>query len=211
MEETSETATKVGTVLVVSGPSGAGKTSVCRAVLDREPRLHFSVSCTTRAPRPGEKDGSNYYFLDRREFEERVAAGCFLEHAEVHGNLYGTLRDEVERFVLRDHDVLLDIDVQGADQIRESLCGSALCGRAVFVFLGPPSFTELERRLRGRETEPQDVVVRRLTNARVELSSWRRYDYLVVNEQLPRAVQELQSVLHAARCASSAFCAAPWE
>lgn len=210
MEQTSEKAEKCGTILVVSGPSGAGKTSVCGAVLGREPQLRFSVSCTTRSPRPGEENGTDYHFLDRGEFEERVAAGRFLEHAEVHGHLYGTLRDEVERYVRQGSDVLLDIDVQGARQVRDGLHGTELGERAVFVFLGPPSLAELERRLRGRHTESADVVARRLSNARVELSSWREYDYLVVNQELARAVDELRSVLHAAGCACGAFRVAPW-
>ncbi len=192
---------RLGVALVVSGPSGAGKSTVCRQVLADEPQLHFSVSCTTRPPRPGERDGVEYFFLDRAEFERRITADALLEHAEVHGNYYGTLRSEVEPFLARGEDVLLDIDVQGARQVRQRSANSVTGSGIVFAFIAPPSLAELERRLRGRGTETEEVIQRRLRNAREELPHWREYDYLVINDQVTLAVARLHAILEAARCA----------
>lgn len=194
---------RLGTALVVSGPSGAGKSTVCKQVLAGH-RMHFSVSCTTRAPRAGETDGREYFFLSRSVFEEKIAANAFLEHAEVHGNYYGTLRSEVEPWLERGEDVLLDIDVQGARQIRERARGSLTGRRAAFVFLAPPSLAVLEQRLRGRQTDSEEVILRRLANARREMTAWRDYDYLVVNDTVERAVAEMTAILDAAHCATSA-------
>jgi guanylate kinase len=188
-------ATRPGTLLVLSGPSGAGKSTVCGDLLRRRPSLHFSVSATTRAPRPGERDGVQYHFLSRGEFARRLAADAFLESAEVHGHLYGTLRAEVEPYLLRGTDVLLDIDVQGARQVRERLAARPLAGRVVFAFLAPPSDAELERRLRGRGTEPEEVIRRRLENARRELAAAGEYDHVVVNDTVADAVARLAVLL----------------
>lgn len=201
---------RTGLVLVLSGPSGVGKTTVYRQFLARCPSVRFSVSCTTRAPRTGEVDGVDYHFLERGDFQRRVAAGEFLEHAEVHGNLYGTLRAEVERTVCAGGDVLLDIDVQGARLVRASAAPTPLAPCLVFVFVGPPSLAALEGRLRGRGTDAEEVIQRRLRNARAELDAWREYDYLIVNDVLDEAVADLVSVLAAARRATCR-CGAPWN
>lgn len=196
--------------MILSGPSGVGKTTVYQRFLAHSPGVRFSVSCTTRAPRAGEADGVDYHFLDRGDFLRRVAAGNFLEHAEVHGNLYGTLRAEVEDTVRTGGDVLLDIDVQGARQVRASAAGTSLAPSLVFVFVGPPSLATLAGRLRGRGTDAEEVIQRRLRNARAELDAWREYDYLIVNDVLDEAVADLISVLAAARRATSR-CGAPWN
>ena len=199
MEPTSARPERYGTALIVTGPSGAGKTTVCRRLLERVPELHFSVSCTTRPRRDGEQDGRDYHFLDRTEFEERVAAGDFLEYAQVHGEFYGTLRSEVERSVAGGQDVLLDIDVQGARQVRQNVADSWLQHGAVHVFFGPPSVAELERRLRGRGTDSEDVIQRRLANARDELQAWREFDYVVINDDVDAAAERLGAILAAPR------------
>lgn len=134
---------RLGTALVVSGPSGAGKSTVCKPVLAVEPKVHFSVSCTTRAPRPGERDGVEYFFLAEQEFRQRIQAGAFLEYADVHGHLYGTPRSEVEPYVAAGRDVLLDIDVQGARQVRQRIADSLTGRAAIFIFIAPPSLAEL--------------------------------------------------------------------
>lgn len=189
----------LGSVLVASGPSGVGKSSICRPVLASDSRLHFSISCTTRAPRPGETDGVDYQFLERDTFRQRIEAGDFLEHAEVHGNLYGTLRQEVERFIHRGDDVLLDIDVQGAQQLRDACRRQSWRDLVHFVFIGPPTYAELERRLRGRGTEEEAVIRRRLDQAWHEMQQWHHYDYLIINHDLDTAIAELRSILQAVR------------
>ncbi len=198
-----------GVALVVSGPSGAGKSTICRQVLADRPNMRFSVSCTTRAPRAGETDGLDYHFLTRTEFESKIAAGEFLEHAEVHGNFYGTLRAAVEPHLRLGGDVLLDIDVQGARQVRLNSTASGIGAQYAFVFLAPPSLAELERRLRGRQTDAEEVILRRLAAARREIAAWHEYDYLVINDEIPRAVAELTAVLDARRCAVAAWIGDP--
>ena len=193
---------KLGVPLVVSGPSGAGKSTVCRELLAREPELHFSVSCTTRPARPGETDGAAYYFLSRAQFEARLATDGFLEHAEVHGNYYGTPRSEVITPISAGRDVLLDVDVQGARSLRHNL-DAAVFGPPVFVFIAPPSLVVLEQRLRGRGTESEETIQRRLCNARLEVTAWREYDFLVINDDVAAAVTRLQAILTAGRCATS--------
>jgi guanylate kinase len=184
---------KAGLLLVVVGPSGCGKTSVTRRAMERLPELCFSVSCTTRGQRAGEQDGVDYFFLDAEEFKDRLSRQEFLEHAEVHGNLYGTLRGQVETAVAAGKVVLLDIDVQGARQVR---AGGA---DAVFVFMLPPSPDELERRLRGRATDSEEVISGRLITARSEMSEAPDYDYLIVNDVLDEAVDDLLGVVVAER------------
>jgi len=200
-----------GSMIVVSGPSGAGKTTLYRAVLARHPEIRFSVSCTTREPRPRETNGVDYYFLSAAEFEARVAAGAFLEHATVHGNRYGTLRSEVEGHIEAGRDVLLDIDVQGARQIRGLVRNTAMADVAVFAFCAPPSLDVLKTRLEARGTDTPEVIVRRLARARVELTAWREYDWIVVNDQLDEAILQLDAVVLAARCRTAAFLREPWE
>jgi guanylate kinase len=203
--------TRYGTALVVSGPSGTGKTSVCKKLLAREEALHFSVSCTTRPPRPNEVDGKDYYFLSREEFTQRIREGAFIEFAEVHGNYYGTLRREVEQYVLNGEDVLLDIDVQGAREIRNEIFNTVLGYCTIYAYVGPPSFNEMERRLRGRGTDDDDVIARRLENAVNELKAWREYDYMVINDDLDTAVENLHSILKAGEFMTARYSVSPWQ
>lgn len=184
---------KAGLLLVVVGPSGCGKTTVTRRAMERLPELCFSVSCTTRPQRAGEQDGVDYFFLDEEAFKDRLSRHEFLEHAQVHGNFYGTLRGQVETTVAAGDVVLLDIDVQGARQVRASGAD------AVFVFMLPPSNDELERRLRGRATDSDEVISRRLLTARSEMSEAPDYDYLIVNDVLEQAVEDLLLVVAAER------------
>ena len=149
-----------GRLYVIAAPSGAGKTSLVRAILERRPQLRFSISCTTRQRRPTEQEGRDYFFVDHAEFERRIAAGAFLEYAQVFDNYYGTLKAQVEGLLVEGHDVILEIDWQGARQVRASMpeCAS--------IFILPPSLAELERRLRGRATDSDEVIERRLRDAR---------------------------------------------
>ncbi len=178
-----------GTLLVLSAPSGAGKTTLVKALLARDPSLRFSISYTTRLPRSGETDGKDYCFVDRPQFQEMVNADAFLEHAEVFGNCYGTSRAQVD--ALRDggHDVLLEIDWQGARQIR----ANAPDCRTVFIL--PPSVAELERRLRSRATDSEEVIRRRLGQALDDIAHWGVFDFVVVNAQLAEAVDGLIAIL----------------
>ena len=176
-------------LFVVSGPSGVGKGTLVALLRERLPRLGLTVSATTREPRPGEKDGVAYYFLAEDEFDRRVAAGEFLEWAWVHGHRYGTLREEVERVTGQGRSVVLEIDVQGGRNVRETLPD------AVLVFIEPPSADELERRLRGRGTEDEASIERRLAGAREEMACAPRYDVRIVNDDLERACDELMRVI----------------
>ncbi|MEO7067564.1 MAG: guanylate kinase [Rhodanobacter sp.] len=182
-----------GTLFVVAAPSGAGKSSLVSALLQREPTMALSVSHTTRQPRPKERDGQHYYFVERAEFERGVAGGVFLEHAEVHGNLYGTSRDSVKARLAQGHDVLLEIDWQGAQQIRRSQPD------CVSVFILPPSRAELERRLRGRASDSEEVIERRLRNSRGEIEHACEFDYILINDVFEQACADLQSIVHAVR------------
>jgi guanylate kinase len=175
----------LGRMLVVSGPSGSGKSTICKRLL-QDPRVVFSVSATTRKPRPGEVDGRDYHFLSADEFRARIAKGAFIEHAEVFGNLYGTLREPMEAAKARGQVYLLEIDVQGANQLR------ALGEEGVYIFIAPPDFEELKRRLSGRGTESPEVLQRRLHKAEDELRERHRYDHVVVNDELERAVTEVR-------------------
>ncbi|MEW6220344.1 MAG: guanylate kinase [Thermodesulfobacteriota bacterium] len=183
-----------GSLFVVSAPSGAGKSTILGRVIAGTPNLTFSVSHTTRSPRPGEEDGVHYHFVRREAFVAMQAAGAFLEWAEVHGNLYGTSRLAVESQLGQGLDVVLDIDTQGAAQIRRSRDLPAL-----FIFILPPSWAELERRLRGRGTDPPEVVARRLANARQELASLPLYDFAVENDSLEEAVETMRAIIVASR------------
>jgi guanylate kinase len=181
-------------LIVVSGPSGAGKSTVLARVLAELERLRFSISHTTRKPRPGERDGVEYHFASRPDFLAMKADGHFLEWAEVHGELYGTARSEYHRAREQGVDLLLDVDVQGAAQVRAQFAD------AVSVFILPPSYLALERRLRGRGPNDEAQFRRRLDAAREELSLYRDYEYSIVNEHLEDSVEELKSVIRAARC-----------
>jgi guanylate kinase len=188
---------RLPSLIVVSGPSGAGKSTILSRVLDEMGNLRFSVSHTTREPREGETEGVQYYFVDRPTFEDMRARRLFLESAEVHGRLYGTSRVEYERAAGDGVDLLLDLDVQGADQVRKAFL------EAVSVFILPPSYTDLERRLRGRGAENEGDFRRRLQAAGEELMQYRRYDYAIINDDLDRSVENLKSVIRAARCRTS--------
>ncbi len=188
-----------GMVLILSGPSGSGKSTLYKKVCGD---FEFSVSCTTRAPREGEADGVDYHFITKERFQELLKEDAFAEHAEVHGNYYGTLKSELTGRLERGIDVLLDIDVQGAMQLR------ALCGRdqqfadaCVFVFVMPPSYDELERRLRGRGSETEETLTRRLNNARQEMACWDKYDYVILNDELETAAGEFKNLIGTMRLA----------
>ncbi len=189
-----------GTLFVVAAPSGAGKSSLVAALLEREPQIALSISHTTRRARPREVHGQHYYFVPRGEFERDVAGGMFLEHAEVHGNLYGTSRAAVRERLADGHDVLLEIDWQGAEQIRRSQSD------CVSVFILPPSRAELERRLRGRASDSEEVIEQRLRNSRGEIAHACEFDYILVNDVFAEALADLQAIVHAVRQRSAVQC-----
>ncbi|WP_158880217.1 guanylate kinase [Rhodanobacter sp. L36] len=182
-----------GTLFVVAAPSGAGKSTLVNALLEREPAISLSVSHTTRPPRAGELYGRHYYFVERAEFEREIAEGIFLEHAEVHGNLYGTSRITVQGLLSQGRDVLLEIDWQGAEQIRRAKPD------CVSVFILPPSRTELERRLRGRGSDSVEVIERRLRNSRGEIAHAHEFDYILINDVFDQALADLQAIVRAVR------------
>jgi guanylate kinase len=187
-----------GNLIIVSGPSGAGKSALVADVLQRLPRVRFSVSYTTRAPRGAERDGVEYFFVDRREFQSLIDGNCLLEWAEVHGNYYGTSRIFVEDCLREGDDVLLDIDVQGAAIVRRKRAD------AVAVFILPPSFQVLRDRLRRRSLDDDVVIEQRLNRARKEIYHYREYDYLIINEDLGSSTHELESIILGARCRMNA-------
>lgn len=180
-----------GMLLVVSGPSGVGKGTIVKRIMENDPSIVFSVSATTRAPREGEVNHRDYHFVTEAEYDELVARDAFLEHAEVHGHRYGTLKSEVEKRIADGQNVLLDIDTQGALQVMEK------APDAVSVFILPPSFQELERRLRGRQTETEADILRRLANARAEVKLLPRYTYALVNDDLDQACRTLEHIVRA--------------
>jgi guanylate kinase len=182
-----------GDLFVVVAPSGAGKTSLVNALLGAERGLRLSVSYTTRAPREGEVDGREYHFVPRAAFESMIAAGDFIEHANVYGNYYGTSRRWIEAELAGGHDVLLEIDWQGARQVR------ALFPDMVGIFILPPSLAELRRRLTARGKDSAEVIERRMASAREEISHVLEFEYIIVNEQFDVAVADLQAVVRAAR------------
>lgn len=178
-----------GNLFVLSGPSGAGKGTLVKRVLQRVPDAWVSVSATTRQPRLGEVDGRDYFFLDQPRFDELVSQGGFLEWAHVHGNSYGTLRSRVQDRIDHGSQVILEIDVQGAFQVKKAM------PEAHLIFIEPPSLEELERRLRGRGTETEEVICNRMKTAEVELARKMEYDVQVVNDELERATEELVSYI----------------
>jgi guanylate kinase len=179
---------KRGRLYVIAAPSGAGKTSLVHALMRRRPDLKFSVSCTTRKPRPGEHDGKDYHFIDREGFERLVEAGEFIEHANVFGNLYGTRKSVVEAALAGGRDLVLEIDWQGARQVREHLPD------AVQIFILPPSRAELEARLRKRGSDSGEAIERRLTESALEMSHWRDFDYVIVNRDFDAALAGLEAI-----------------
>ena len=177
-----------GHLYVIAAPSGAGKTSLMRALLERRPAVAFSVSCTTRAPRPHEQDGRDYHFIDRAEFERLIKAGEFIEHADVFGNLYGTRKSTVDAALAEGRDLILEIDWQGARQVRKRL------PEAIQIFILPPSWAELEARLRKRATDSPEAIARRLAESVSEMSHWREFDFVIVNGDFDEALAELEAI-----------------
>lgn len=189
-------------LLVVSAPSGAGKTTLCDRLLAGHSGMVYSVSCTTRRPRGAEIDGQDYHFLTGEEFEARVARSEFLEHAQVHGNRYGTLRRTVIEALEAGHDVLMDIDVQGAASIRAAARQDRGMLRTSFVdvFIAPPSVPALRRRLTQRGEDAPEIIERRLQNAITEMARWMEYQYLIINDDLDLAYAQLDAVVAAEHC-----------
>lgn len=183
-----------GLMLVLSSPSGAGKTTIARKLLDRDSQLSMSVSVTTRPPRPGEVDGRDYWFVDAARFARMVSEDQLLEHATVFGNSYGTPRAAVEAALAGGRDVLFDVDWQGTQQLRQNARADL-----VSVFILPPSHEELERRLRARAQDSDEVVCGRMARAADEMSHWAEYDYIIVNRDIGRAVAEATAILAAER------------
>ena len=183
-----------GQLIVLSGPSGVGKSTVIAELLSQRKNIYFSVSYTTRQPRVGEQDGVNYNFVDRAEFERMIAADELLEYAEYVNNYYGTSLKAIQDRLDAGIDVLLDIEVQGAAKVRSR------CPGALFIFIIPPSFEELSRRLHRRNTDSEDVIAGRLEKARVEFQEIPHYDYLVINDKVSGAVAEIEAILTAAEC-----------
>jgi len=182
-----------GTLYIVAAPSGAGKTSLTRALLESEPDMLLSVSYTSRAPRPNERDGVHYHFVSRAEFEAMIARGEFFEHAVVHGDLKGTSRKVVEQTLAKGRDVLLEIDWQGARQVRAQLPGT------VSIFILPPSRVELERRLRTRASDDERTIRRRLADSQRDMLHAAEFDYVVVNDQFDSALAEMRAIVNAHR------------
>ncbi len=185
-------------LVVISAPSGGGKTTLCQQLLAANTTMTRAITCTTRAPRPGEQDGVDYYFLEASSFLKRVQAGNFLEHATVYGHSYGTLKSEVLGKLRTGKDVLLNIDVQGAAAIREQAALDPELQRAlVSVFLTPPSLAELEARLRKRGTDAEAVIQKRLSVARQELAQWKHFDYLILSATIAEDQRRMQAILEA--------------
>lgn len=184
-----------GLLIIISSPSGAGKSTLARRLMQWDASLRFSVSATTRPPRPGEVDGQHYHFTDRAAFETMVAEGRMLEHAEVFGNLYGSPAAPVETAISEGRDTIFDVDWQGGQQIRASHLGQ----QVVSIFILPPSLAELERRLRARGQDSEQVIAGRMQKSRDEISHWAEYDYVLVNDDLDATEADLRAILTAER------------
>ena len=185
-----------GLMLVMSSPSGAGKTTITRALLEKDDNLSMSVSATTREPRPGEVDGKDYFFIDKAKFEDMVEKGEFLEHAKVFDNYYGTPKAPVYDALEQGKDVLFDVDWQGARDLRQEGGGDQMS-----IFILPPSHDELERRLYARAQDSEEVVQKRMSKAAAEMSHWAEYDYIVVNAEIDKSIAEVEAILTAERLA----------
>lgn len=185
-----------GILLVLSSPSGGGKSSICRAVLSADPRMAYSISVTSRRPRGDEVDGSDYHFVSEDEFARLIEQGAFYEWARVHGNFYGTRRDTIEEKLAQGRDVVMDLDVTGGLNIKKAN------DKAVLVFVLPPSLQVLEERLRRRNTDCEEVIQQRLINARYEINFAEKYDYAVVNEDLQSTISNIRRILEAERHSS---------
>lgn len=201
-----------GMVLILSGPSGSGKSTLYKKALQTAGGFEFSVSCTTRQPREGEQNGVDYHFVTHEKFKELLGEDAFAEHAEVHGNFYGTLKSELLSRMERGIDVLLDIDVQGAMQLR-ALCEKepVFADSCVFVFVMPPSYAELEKRLRGRGSETEETLARRLKNARIEMEYWNKYDYVILNDDLESAAARFTALIESQRLSVKRIKEAPFH
>ncbi len=183
-------------LVVISAPSGAGKTTICEQLLAARPDMSRVVTCTTRSPRASERDGVDYHFLDADTFQQRIEAGHFIEHATVYGHRYGTLRAGVLDRLRADQDVLLNVDVQGAATIRAQAAADPELNRALIsVFLTTPSLAELETRLRRRGTDAEAVIQKRLSVARQELAQWRQFDYLLISGTIPEDLRRMQAII----------------
>ena len=183
-----------GLLIVVSGPSGTGKGTVCSELLSQAQDLAYSISATTRQPRAGEVDGKNYYFMDKADFEKKIAEGGFLEYANVYGNYYGTPLGKIEERLAKGEDILLEIDTQGALNVMKK------CPDGLFIFLVPPSLAELERRIRGRGSETEKSLQKRMGSACKEIEDGRKYSYVVVNDTVKHAVQRILAIRAAEHC-----------
>lgn len=183
-----------GSLIVISGPSGVGKGTLCKKILSQVEGIKLSISATTRAPRAGEVNGKDYYFMGKKTFEAKIHNGEFLEWAKVHDNYYGTLQEHVNKLLSEGQDVLLEIDVQGAFQVKKQ------CPTGVFIFVVPPSFQELKKRIIKRGSETKETLAIRLKNAKKELQSSFDYDYIVLNDDLSLATSKLKSIIIAERC-----------
>lgn len=186
--------TTQGMLIVVSGPSGVGKGTLCNFLVNRVENLFLSISATTRPPRAGEIDGKNYIFLSREDFEERIRKGQFLEWAKVYNNYYGTPRDVVYQHLREGKDVVLEIDIQGAAQVKKNY------PEGIFIFISPPSFDELEKRIIKRGSDAKDSIELRMKCAADEIKAALEYDYIVLNDDLHKAALSLQSIVLAERC-----------
>jgi len=185
---------KKGLLIVVSGPSGTGKGTVCSELLNQAHDLAYSISATTRQPRAGEVEGKNYYFMDKADFEQKIAEGGFLEYANVYGNYYGTPLAKIEERLAAGEDILLEIDTQGALNVMKK------CPDGLFIFLVPPSLAELERRIRGRGSETAESLAKRMGSAKKEIEDGRKYGYVVVNDTVKKAVSRIMAIRTAEHC-----------
>lgn len=186
---------KKGIIFVISAPSGTGKSTICKSLFKRVSNLKFSVSCTTRKPRPGEKNGREYYFISEPEFKRRIKHKEFAEWARVHGGYYGTPKSYLEKSIRSGKDILLDIDVVGAMSIKKHF------PEAVMIFIKPPTFTELKRRIMSRGTETPRSLRIRLSNAKKEMKYEKKYEHIIVNDKVAEAVKELEAVVNCHRSA----------
>jgi guanylate kinase len=208
-QATRESPSKAGFALspllvLISAPSGGGKTTVCQQLLAARPQMTRAVTCTTRPPREGERDGTDYYFLDAGSFLKRLQAGNFLEHATVYGNSYGILKAEVLGKLRQGKDVLLNVDVQGAATIREKAQEDAELKRAlVSVFLTPPSLDIVEQRLRRRGTDSEAVIQKRLSVSRQEIAQWKNFDYLLLSSTIPEDLRRMLAIVEAEKMRSA--------